>query len=301
MLRKINSFEIEADIRELNNAIARHFEWSNQLIAAFLFRDEPDQSITDTEPHLHCRFSKWLAISLGFSHQQIKGLHAVEETHAGLHTAMQKLLISIQSGNCERQLLNAYFSSQRDFLTAIERYKAALVEMRNHHDTLTGLPLRQQLHGQFSLLKEACRRNQTHLYLTLLDVDGFKAINDQYGHIQGDAVIRELGSYLSFTLKNEEKAYRLDGGKFILMHECKNDSDFFSAINNLMGGISAHLFITPQNTLNITVTCGSCEVKGNETLYSIIDMAKHAMQHAKKQGRNCASFSHNEFVETISF
>lgn len=299
MLRKINGFEIEADIRELNAAVARHFEWSNQLIATLLFSDKPDRSMTDTESHLHCSFSKWLNISLGFGHQQITGLHAVEETHAGMHAAMHSLLKSVQSGNSERTLLDAYFSAQRDFLAAVERYKAALVEMRSHHDTLTGLPLRQQLYEQFSQLKENSRRNQAHLYLTLLDVDGFRDINDKHGHVYGDAVLRELGSYLLFAIRNEEKAYRFGGEEFIIIHECENDAAFFAAMAKIMCGIRAHLFITSKSTLRMTVTCGSCKIKENAILQSVIDEAEHTMQYGKEQGRNRAVYNDNALINVI--
>jgi diguanylate cyclase (GGDEF)-like protein/PAS domain S-box-containing protein len=100
----------------------------------------------------------------------------------------------------------------RDF-TERRRMEAAL-EHRALHDPLTELAnrtlffdrLRQSLHG--------ARRDGTQVALVMLDMDGFKAINDQHGHAVGDAVLKEIGARLRKDLRATDTAARIGGDEF---------------------------------------------------------------------------------------
>lgn len=286
-LRKINGFELERDIGELNQAIAYHYIWSSQLTHAALFNDKPDPVMTDTESHLHCRFSKWLEMRLRLDctgHPEVK---QIEERHAAMHAAMRQILLSLEKSAVTRAQLQEYYATQREFLDAIDRYKTELIALRNNHDALTGLPLRKLLYRDFPLLQQAvmCEAAPA-LYLTLIDIDHFKRVNDQHGHTTGDAVLRELGSLLSRSSRSQDKTYRFGGEEFILLYLCENDAAFTAALERLITQIRAHEFITPTGTLQITVTCGAVRAQQDDDLQTLIETADRAMYAGKQQGRN---------------
>lgn len=286
-LRKINGFELERDIGELNQAIAHHYIWSSQLTTTALFHDRPDPGMLDTESHLHCRFSKWLEIRLRVKSFDDSEVKKIEERHAAMHAAMRRLLLSLQKGALTRTQLQDYYTTQREFLDIIDRYKTELIELRNNHDALTGLPLRKLLYRDFPLLQQAVSLHTApSLYLTLVDIDHFKQVNDQHGHTTGDAVLRELGSLLSLNSRSRDKTYRFGGEEFILLHICESDAAFIATLERLMMQIRAHDFITPTGTLQITVTCGAVQAVGNEDLQTLIERADRAMYEGKNQGRN---------------
>ncbi|WP_428945938.1 diguanylate cyclase [Pantoea sp. FN060301] len=299
MFRKISGFEIESDIKELNSAVSTHFEWANRLIATALFRDPADSKMTDSESHLHCHFSRWLNISLDLNDNQITGLDIIDATHARMHEAMRLLLGSIQSSEENRTGLEGYYTAQRAFLDAVDRYRSKLITLRNKHDSLTGLPLRQVMFTQFQKIKEHARLNGKRLYITLFDIDYFKKFNDRYGHISGDALLREMGSYLLFLASNKEKVYRFGGEEFIFIHEFENNEQFFSALFRIREGLQSHLFINLFDTVNITVTSGSCPVAAGETLQSLIEKADYTMSLGKEQGRGRALYNDHGLIKTV--
>lgn len=286
-LRKINGFELEQDIGELNQAIAHHYIWSSQLTHTALFNDTPDPIMTDTESHLHCQFSKWLEIRLRLDCAEHSGVKPIEERHAAMHAAMRQILLSLETSAVTRAQLQNFYATQREFLNAIDRYKTELIALRNNHDALTGLPLRKLLFRDFPLLQHSASREAAPaLYLTLIDIDHFKRVNDQYGHTTGDAVLRELGSLLSLNSRSQDKTYRFGGEEFILLHHCENDATFAAALERLITQIRAHEFITPTGTLQITVTCGAARAQQDDDLQTLIEIADRAMYAGKQQGRN---------------
>ena len=99
-------------------------------------------------------------------------------------------------------------------------------DYRAHHDGLTGLANRTlfeaAVNGQLAL----CRRNQTRLAILYIDLDGFKAVNDQHGHDAGDQILREVATRISASIRGSDIAARLGGDEFAV---ALIDAEFASA------------------------------------------------------------------------
>jgi diguanylate cyclase (GGDEF)-like protein/PAS domain S-box-containing protein len=98
-------------------------------------------------------------------------------------------------------------------VTERRRMEAAL-EHRALHDPLTDLANRSLFFDRLRQALHAARRDASQVALVMLDVDGFKAINDSLGHATGDAVLREVGSRLRLGLRATDSAARLGGDEF---------------------------------------------------------------------------------------
>ena len=85
------------------------------------------------------------------------------------------------------------------------------------HDPLTGLPNRALLQDRLESAIAVAQRQDTPLSLLMLDLDGFKAVNDTRGHHAGDQVLVEIANRLSGTLRESDTAARLGGDEFVLM------------------------------------------------------------------------------------
>jgi diguanylate cyclase (GGDEF)-like protein/PAS domain S-box-containing protein len=85
------------------------------------------------------------------------------------------------------------------------------------HDPLTGLPNRALLHDRLTSAIAVAQRQDTPVSLLMLDLDGFKAVNDMFGHHAGDMVLVEIAARLSGTLRDSDTAARLGGDEFVLM------------------------------------------------------------------------------------
>jgi diguanylate cyclase (GGDEF)-like protein/PAS domain S-box-containing protein len=85
------------------------------------------------------------------------------------------------------------------------------------HDPLTGLANRALLHDRLTSAIAVAQRQDTTVSLLMLDLDGFKAVNDTWGHHAGDIVLVEIAARLSGTLRESDTAARLGGDEFVLM------------------------------------------------------------------------------------
>ncbi len=91
------------------------------------------------------------------------------------------------------------------------------LEYRACHDPLTGLANRYLLRDRFEQAMARARRHTATHTLTLLDLDGFKQINDRYGHAVGDQALVFFGTHLQGLVRSEDTAARLGGDEFVLL------------------------------------------------------------------------------------
>jgi diguanylate cyclase (GGDEF)-like protein/PAS domain S-box-containing protein len=101
-------------------------------------------------------------------------------------------------------------------VTSRERAEAELRDQALH-DALTGLPNRALLHDRLTSAVAVAQRQGAPLCLLLLDLDGFKGVNDTWGHHAGDLVLIEIAARLSGTLRESDTAARLGGDEFVLL------------------------------------------------------------------------------------
>lgn len=97
------------------------------------------------------------------------------------------------------------------------RYAEIRVRKMAYHDSLTGLLNRQILPQTFNYLTEMSKRNQLQLGILLLDLDGFKGINDSYGHETGDLYLIKLAEALQKNLRAKDLIFRLGGDEFLIL------------------------------------------------------------------------------------
>jgi diguanylate cyclase (GGDEF)-like protein len=86
-----------------------------------------------------------------------------------------------------------------------------------HHDSLTGLPTRAVLQDRAEMALLRAARQKTVLALMLIEIGGFDALCEQYGHSVGDDVLRATAGRLHFELRKTDTAVRLDRGQFAAM------------------------------------------------------------------------------------
>lgn len=98
-----------------------------------------------------------------------------------------------------------------------ERRARETLEYRAYHDPPTGLANRHLLADRFERLVAHARRHKLTFALLLLDLNGFKAINDRYGHDAGDALLRHVSARLEHVVRGEDTVARLGGDEFVLL------------------------------------------------------------------------------------
>lgn len=166
------------------------------------------------------------------------------------------------------------------------RAQAQRLEQLSTTDELTGLRNRRALDRR--LEEEAARamRYVRPLVLALMDLDGFKAINDRFSHEVGDEVLREVGRLLARRLRASDVAARWGGEEFALLLP---DTELEDAVR-VLDGLRVRLAELPwhelHSELSLTASIGAAALEEVDELPDLLRLADRRLYAAKQQGRN---------------
>lgn len=154
------------------------------------------------------------------------------------------------------------------------------------HDTLTRLPNRILLEDRLSQAISKADREGTHFALMFMDLDGFKAVNDAYGHVTGDKLLVAVTKRLLLPLKGQYTLARIGGDEFVLLVEVSGPDDAASLANALVRAIDSPFSVDPYE-LVVTVSIGiTLYPHDGKTDREMMFNADAAMYHTKHVGRN---------------
>ena len=163
------------------------------------------------------------------------------------------------------------------------------LERKNILDELTGLHNRRFYDQKILAEYRRSRRNLTALSLVVIDIDHFKAVNDNYGHLVGDQCLIWLSNHIKQSLKRSaDKAFRYGGEEFCLILPNTDAEGALQVAEQLRLAITEHAFISQDVEIALTISCGICTYLqqvdvGPEQIFSGADKA---LYQAKHNGRN---------------
>ena len=154
-----------------------------------------------------------------------------------------------------------------------------------HHDALTGLPNRRLLDRRVELAFVKARETD-RLALLMLDLDGFKAVNDTLGHPAGDELLKLVAQRLRSTVRTRDLVVRLGGDEFVVFVEDYRDmAELRELSSRLIQAISEPMEIS-NTALQVGVSIGLCVVgPGITSLAALLRGADSALYQAKRAGK----------------
>jgi len=156
------------------------------------------------------------------------------------------------------------------------------------YDGLTGIPNRELFMDRLQHAIAISRRHKNDLLaLFFIDLDGFKAVNDTYGHEAGDQLLKQVSYRLSHTIRESDTLGRLGGDEFvILLQELGQQKDAIKIANTVLMNLQRD-FNLDGVTTNISCSIGIAFFQdGNEAAKSLLARADTAMYLAKDSGKN---------------
>jgi len=155
------------------------------------------------------------------------------------------------------------------------------------HDMLTRLPNRTLLTDRFNQALFLAARHNSNLAVCMMDLDGFKSVNDKYGHAVGDELLIEVAIRLKKELRQEDTVARLGGDEFVLLIAgMEQKSELSQVLHRLKASVSAAYCIDGKN---IEVSCSigvALYPDENVDTDTLLRHADQAMYIAKQSGRN---------------
>jgi diguanylate cyclase (GGDEF)-like protein len=191
------------------------------------------------------------------------------------------------------EIARANYHLQSKLETAESRLQEQATEIetyisRSLTDPLTGLPNRREFENRMEERMAAWKRRQEVFSLLIMDVDHFKKLNDQYGHLAGDQVLAAMGRALRAAIRREDAVARYGGEEFAMLLPHTSLEQAAHVAQNVRDAVAQICVDHNGQQLTVTASAGFATIQPDEHAELLIHRADAALYAAKGAGRNCA-------------
>lgn len=238
--------------------------------------------------------------------------HSVSRRHARVQPSPEGFVVEdLASTNGtfinDRQIEGPCLLSDGDYLrvgNCIHRFLAGGNLEAEYHEEIYRLTIIDgltQIHNRRYLnefLEREIARSQRHhrpLALLIMDIDGFKSINDQHGHLCGDFILRELADLVRAGVRKEDLFARYGGEEFCLVLVESTAEQALEVAERIRQTVAQRLFRFESLAIQLTVSIGIAATTGDPPLTAteMIHLADERLYRAKQAGRNCVVGDHS--------
>ncbi|CAE6906432.1 sensor domain-containing diguanylate cyclase [Ectopseudomonas khazarica] len=168
---------------------------------------------------------------------------------------------------------------------AIRRYQQRIAALATT-DVLTELPNRRGFDILAEQALQEAKREQSPLCAVLLDLDNFKLINDEHGHLAGDEVLQRFARQLRDKLRQSDILCRWGGEEFILLLKNTDRQAAHDLAEKLRQQCAEQRYAIAGQTLQVTASLGLSQWQPGESLHSLLGRTDRALYRAKQSGRD---------------
>jgi len=154
------------------------------------------------------------------------------------------------------------------------------------HDALTGIFNRGAIIQDLDRQISRCSREKTPLSIGMLDIDYFKKVNDTYGHLTGDEVLKEVCRRIIHCLRDYDVVGRYGGEEILIVTPGADQAQAVNIFERIRKNIAQTPINDQSSTLTVTVSIGIGTLSSNMNTKNLIQVADDALYQAKEKGRN---------------
>jgi diguanylate cyclase len=280
---------LQATLKQLDLAIYWHEKWSANLARTIICRLPEDHIDIGEDAHRRCQFGQW------YYGNEIKELRknqsfvAVESVHAHMHQMARRLMLAIRQGATDTSMEYDEFRNALDHLNLeINTLKHEIEDSLHNRDALTGAENRISMLTSLRELRQLVKRGVQECAVVMMDVDHFKQINDNHGHLIGDRILVALVKSLKAHLRPYDHVYRYGGEEFIISLQNTDLQSGKSIAERMRTGIGTLAIPNlEQNVFSLTVSLGIAMLDPEVDVEESIRRADTALYAAKDSGRDC--------------
>lgn len=182
--------------------------------------------------------------------------------------------------------LGVFQQSTQDLLRELQQRQEEVVYLANH-DQLTGLPLMRLARDRFEVASHRALRQGMKLAVLFIDLDGFKAVNDGYGHESGDDVLRLLAQRISQAIRAEDTVARIGGDEFLVLLGDVSTAELIQARGEALLHSLSQPVVVAGRSFRLTASIGVALFPDHGSdLDALRGLADAAMYQAKRSGSN---------------
>jgi len=164
-------------------------------------------------------------------------------------------------------------------------YKQAVEKAFN--DPLTGLNNRAALDNALNQEINLAQRHKQDLSILMIDLDKFKSINDTYGHITGDAVLKKVADRMSDCMRSSDIVFRYGGEEFSILLRNTDSTGANLLAERVRQGVEKLECRYDDLIIPVTVSIGAATLSESDNAETFVQRADEALYSAKENGRNC--------------
>lgn len=153
-------------------------------------------------------------------------------------------------------------------------------------DPLTQTKNRTSFNDTLNREISLAKRNHKSLSIIFLDIDHFKAVNDQFGHNCGDVTLASVSRWIKKSLRESDLVFRFGGEEFVILLSDTHLAGAKLLAERIRFTIAHHTLAYGMEPIKVTVSMGISALRDNDTPEALVKRADDAMYQAKKAGRN---------------
>lgn len=166
-------------------------------------------------------------------------------------------------------------------------------------DALTGIHNRRWMCEAFPRTLLRCARSKQAASILLVDIDFFKQVNDNHGHLVGDAALSAVAECLSTNLRSFDLLVRYGGEEFAILLPDTTESEAAILAERLRSAVAATRVETEKVVLQLSISIGIAAALREKTLDTLLGEADRALYRAKQLGRNRVELASNEGAVSV--
>ncbi len=205
----------------------------------------------------------------------------IQESHENENVKVDEILNNFSSvhGQVEEQMRRA-----NEIIQTLNK-QVVMLENASNLDPLTRTFNRRALENYIDTVCNMEKR-PFETRILLIDIDDFKRVNDQYGHLAGDRVLMFLGKLISNSLRDGDKVFRFGGEEFLVILNRGNENTCEKVSERILNGVRTNTLLYKQHQIKITLSMGSAVFQEGDNFESFIERADQALYKAKANGKD---------------
>lgn len=265
----------------------------------------------DISPELHAMLAGMLersedslrGVTIGRRHGSIDLVFKDEESYQLLvclrEKRFQKLELGILHGMFQvyGKFLSLLAESQTDELTRLANRKTFEAVVSHVFESEHQAP-----RDRCADNRRAPPSGRERVWLSMIDVDDFKRVNDEFGHLYGDEILIHLAKLIKECFRQEDYKFRFGGEEFVILHRARDEDICRTSLERFLGRVRDYRF---PGSLGVTVSIGVVEFKRDVYWVTSLDQADQALYFSKQRGKDCVTFYERlveqELIKPTSF